>query len=49
MLSIGIHHIDGWLTSLYLRLMPNNWGYIETVRVGLDTHSYVRLHLLRRR
>lgn len=41
-----IVHIDSWIASLWIKL-PNWFGYIESVRVGDDLCSFVRIGFFR--
>lgn len=41
-----IVHIDSWIASLWMKL-PNWFGYIESVRVGEDLCSFVRIGFFR--
>ena len=34
--------------TLFCWLMPSEWGYVEPVRVGLNTDTFVRIHFTRR-
>ena len=35
------------LVTLFCWLMPRNWGYVEPIRIGLDTDTFVRIHFMR--
>lgn len=43
---MSIHNIDGRVAAFFLHHWPANWGYVEFIRVGLDTSAYVRIHWL---
>jgi hypothetical protein len=47
MMNIGIHRDDSWIAALFRFFMPIEAGYIEQVRVGRDTETFVRLHIWR--